>query len=161
MATDVQLSPDIRLSSFPCWERATAAEALAARWTARNILQPVIDRWGPIHISSWTRWRADGCARARTGDHADGGTVDFVPVHADVATVWRWMGPNLAGRYGSLINERDHIHVTRPGVGVAPGAVEFLNEPTEGVYIPARLGLPTPVLAALLGLALYLWGRGR
>ncbi len=83
--------------------------------------------------------------------------MDFVPRRAGVTQVWRWMGANLRGMYGSLINERDHIHVTRPGIGVAPGQAEFLNEPTEGVYEPATVGVPTVVLAGLAVAVAYLY----
>ena len=156
MIDDAQLSRSIRLSSFPGWELATAADALKARWTALNILQPTIDRWGPIRLTSWRRWSRDNWRDLRTGDHADGGTVDFVPRRASVPRVWNWMGANLRGKYGSLINERDHIHVTRPGIGVKPGTSEFLHEPTEGVYHEASVGVPAVVMAGLTVAALYL-----
>lgn len=153
---DAQISRSFRLSSAPCWERATAADALAFRWTAINILQPTADRWGPLAITSWTHWTRDNCRDPRTGDHEDGGTLDFVPRRASVGDVWRWMGANLRGRYGSLINERDHIHVTRPGIGVKPGQSEFLHEPTEGVYVAASAAPPALIMAGLTVGALYL-----
>lgn len=157
--TDAQLSPDFRLSSAPCWERATVADALAFRWTAINILQPTADAWGPLQITSWRHWTKDNCREARTGDHADGGTVDFVPRRATVSRVASWMAANLRGRYGSLINERDHIHVTRPGIGVAPGVSEYLHEPTEGVYVPASSAPPALIMAALTVAGLYAVSR--
>lgn len=155
MTDDAQLSTDFRLSSAPCWDRATVADALAFRWTALNILQPTADRWGPLAITSWRHWTRDNCRDARTGDHGDGGTVDFVPRRASIARVANWMAANLRGRYGSLINERDHIHVTRPGIGVRPGTSEYLNEPTEGVYVAASVAPPALVVAAFAVGALY------
>lgn len=146
---DVALTPGLRLSSFPCWEKATASDAVYMRWVAVNVLQPVINRWGPLHLTSWKWWKSEGCNRARTGDHADAGTVDFVPAEASIEDVWQWMGANLRGRWGSLIHERDHIHVTRSGVGTRTGRDEFLREPIEGQYAAAMPGIPTMGLAAL------------
>lgn len=152
---DLQLSRSLRLSAWPCWQRATADDLPALRWTAENILQPTVDRWGPLYLTSWRYWRSSGCIDARTGDHADAGTVDFVPASASVEDVWRWMGANLKGRYGSLIEERDHIHVTRPGVGVEPGRFEFLREPVEGVYRAEVPGASTLAKAAAVAAAVY------
>lgn len=154
--TDAQLSPSFRLSSFPCWELATAAQALMLRSTVLGILQPVVDAWGPITVTSWNRWTRNDCRDLRTGDHADAGTVDFAPRRASVARVWSWMGANLRGRFGSLINERDHIHVTRPGIGVKPGTSEFLYEPSEGVYVPSSAAPPALIMAGLTVAGLYL-----
>ncbi len=161
MATDTQLSRHFRLSSFPCWELATPADALNLRWTVLNLLQPTADRWGPLTVTSWRRWTRNDCADLRTGDHADAGTVDFVPQRATVEQVWNWMGGELRGKYGSLINERDHIHVTRPGVGVAPGTSEFLYEPTEGVYVASPLPGKLVVLASVAVAGLYLLNQQR
>ena len=159
---DAVLTPSLRLSSFPCWQKATAADAVYMRWLAVNLLQPVIDRWGPIVLTSWKWWFRSGCNDPRTGDHADAGTVDFVPQRASVEDVWQWMGANLRGRWGSLIHERDHIHVTRPGVGVRPGQEEFLREPVEGRYAAAMPGIPTMGLAALIAaVSLFLATRRR
>ncbi len=159
--TDARLSPSLRLSSFPCWEKATAADAVKMRWLAVNVLQPVIDRWGPVTLTSWKWWFNSGCKSARTGDHGDAGTVDFVPTGASIEDVWRWMGANLRGRWGSLIHERDHIHVTRWGVGTKTGADEFLREPVEGQYASAMPGIPTMGLAALLAGSVFLATRRR
>lgn len=161
MMRDIGLSPSLRLSSFPCWEQATAADAVYMRWLALNILQPVINQWGPITLTSWKWWFRSECREARTGDHSDAGTVDFVPRDASIEDVWRWMGANLRGRWGSLIHERDHIHVTRSGVGVRAGRDEFLREPVEGKYAAAAPGLPTAGLAALMAAALFLATRRR
>lgn len=160
--TDRQLTPSLRVRHWPCWQKATTRDLVWMEWAARNILQPTIDRWGPLKISSWRWWARSGCVEARTGDHADPGTVDFVPDQARISDVHNWMGGHLvesSGRplYGSLIDERDHIHVTRAGVGTRPGETEFLVEPAEGVYraltIPRR---PTAALvAAAVAVAVY------
>lgn len=161
-AVDRELTRSLRLRHWPCWERATPRDVVWMEWTARNILQPVIDRWGPITLTSWRYWARSGCREARTGDHEDPATIDFVPTRARVADVHGWMGAHLveaSGRplYGSLIDERDHLHMTRAGVGTRTGETEFLVEPVEGEYhaltIPRR---PTVALmAAAVVVALY------
>lgn len=153
--TDAQLSPGFRLSSFPCWQRATAPDVVVMRWVAQRVLQPTANRWGRLTITSWTAWARTDCTEARTGDHADPGTVDFVPRLAPIEDVWRWMGANLKGRYGSLIFERDHIHYTRPNVGVRTGQTEFLYEPVEGVYRAEVPGMSSLAVGALAVAGLY------
>ena len=131
-------------------------------WTARNILQPIINRWGPVTITSWRWWVRSGCVEERTGDHEDPGTIDFVPMRARVSDVHNWMGaqlvePNGRPLYGSLIDERDHIHLTRPGVGTALDVPEFLVEPVEGEYheLPIPRRATVALLAAGAAVALY------
>lgn len=153
---DRELTRSLRLSDWPCWQKANPRDVVWMEWTARNILQPTIDRWGPVAISSWRWWRRSGCVEARTGDHADPATLDFVPQRARISDVHNWMGSHLveaSGRplYGSLIYERDHIHVTRAGVGTRPGETEFLVEPVEGEY--HALPIPRRITAALLATA--------
>lgn len=159
---DRQLTRSIRVSSWPCWQQATARDLTWMEWTARNILQPVVDRWGPVTVTSWKLWARSGCREARTGDHADPATLDFVPTRARIPDVHNWMGAHLVeanGRplYGSLIDERDHIHVTRAGVGTRPGETEFLVEPTEGVYhaVPIPRRASAALVAAAVGVAIY------
>ncbi len=164
--TDRGLSRSLRLSAWPCWEHATARDVVWMEWTARNILQPVIDRWGPLTISSWKRWARSGCREARTGDHEDPATVDFVPDRARISDVHNWMGAHIVEAsgtplYGSLIDERDHIHVTRRGVGTRAGETEFLVEPVEGEYhaltIPHRIS--GAALATAVAVAIYAFTR--
>lgn len=154
--TDRQLTTDLRLSSWPCWKHATKRDVVWMEWTARNVLQPVINRWGPITITSWRYWFRSGCEEARTGDHEHPATVDFVPTRARVSDVHRWMGAYIVhadGRplFGSLIDERDHVHVTAAGVGTRTGETEFLVEPTEGTY--SAISIPGRPTAAVLGVA--------
>lgn len=160
MIGDVALSRSLSLSSFPCWERATAADALVMRWVAREVLQPVIDRWGRIEITSWRYWKRNDCGDPRVGDHSHPGTIDFVPLQAPVTKVWSWMASTLRGKYGSLIHERDHIHYTRPGVGARVGHAEVLYEPTEGIYRAAVVPLPLLAVAVAGWIALRIFSRG-
>jgi len=124
---------NFRLSEFPGWEKATEAEVKILELEAvRNFLQPVRDKWGIIRPSSWLRW-SDG--RLRTGAHADPATVDFVPGQASIPDVFQW-ARSSGLPFGKLIDERDHIHRTRPGVQGAQqqAYVEYV----EGSYAPAN-----------------------
>lgn len=162
----MRLSRNFDLEEFPCWERSTPAERAGLEELARTVLQPVRDRWGPVVPTSWGWWR-NGCA-PRTGDHA-AGAVDFVPLHATTRQVARWMGENLHGRFGKVLDEHDHIHVTPPGVG--GGRVYTLGP--DGGWVELELiygstppthyaGTPNPGGALLaLALALLLLKRPR
>ena len=144
MIPDRQLTRDLRLSDWPCaLERGTEADARVIAWTAANVWQPVITALGPVSFTSWRYWVSSGCRTARTGDHSDPGTVDVVGRHVRSGDLHRWMGEHLrdAGGgplWGSLIDERDHVHYTRPGVGHS-GAPEYLVEPREGSYVSVAL----------------------
>lgn len=140
---------------------------------ATNIWQPVIDRFGRVYFTSWRYWVSSGCQEARTGDHSHAGTVDAVAASASSGELHRWIGENLrdaAGNplWGSLIDERNHVHLTAPGVGTS-GAPEYLYEPTERTYVNVALpkwASPTIAVAGLapwvLGAAaLYLLGEKR
>ncbi len=171
LIADRQLSTSLRLSAWPCWEHATESDLRWLSWTARNVWEPVIARWGPLYFTSWKRWVRSGCVEARTGDHAHPGTLDVVPARASVEEVHSWMGAHIrdgtgSPLFGSLINVRDHIHYTPPGVGTAAGVTEFLSEPTEGKY----RGLPLPfgrwtwrgmTLTIAAALALYFFATDR
>lgn len=159
MATDRQLSRHFWLHEFPGWEQATEEEVERLRSTViEPILQPTRDRWGVIWPSSWTHWRS---GRRRTGAHADGGAVDFVPRDAPIPVVHAWMAANLRDRIGELIDERDHIHVTRWGLG---GRGQVLVEPTEGEYEAAtaasRLRPPLDSSGAPRGAGILSGGGG-
>jgi hypothetical protein len=117
------------LHEFPGWEQATEAQIKILELEAvRPFLQPIRDRWGRIDPSSWLRWRS---GERRTGSHADPGTVDFVPALATIPEVFQWIRA-MGLPYGKLIDERDHIHRTRPGVQGA--TQEAYVEYAEGSY---------------------------
>jgi hypothetical protein len=158
------LSRSINLEDIPCSQGATENEIEWLEWAARTIWQPVVDRWGPVAFTSWRYWQNGGaCSRARTGDHSHPGTLDAVPLEAGVTEVFEWMGANLrswtgAPLWGSLIDERTHIHQTAPGVGAGPEG-EYLHEPTEGVYEARALPAARPLV---LGAgALLLWAMAQ
>lgn len=154
MATDRQLSRDFWLHEFPCWQEATEADVARLSETVSLILQPVRRQFGAVVPTSWKWWRG-GCT-PRTGAHGDAGTVDFVTPDADLREVFNWMAVNIVatGSVGELIFERDHIHVTRWGVG---GKGQVLVEPVEGEYVwgfvVPRL-LPWLLAGGLLALAI-------
>lgn len=170
MASDEQFSVNFWFREFPGWELASDAQKEKAREIARFILQPTRRKFGVLRITSWLR---QGSAA-----HGDGGAVDFVAVD-EIERQWqalplqeREAAPNTARRkaeelahlrvkdwmathlvpariIGELIAERDHVHVTRWGVG---GYGEVWEEPVEGSFSPgAALG---PAVALLLGLSI-------
>lgn len=140
MALDRQLGDGFWLHEFPGAQAATEDQVQRLRWTVENILVPTRRRWGRLRITSWLVLPG-GRAELGGGGHADAGTVDFVPLDAPLPSVHRWMGHELRGRYGELIDERSHIHVTRPGVG---GTGELLVEWAEGRYAAVDPAIPFP-----------------
>lgn len=164
---DRQLTRSLRLSSWPCWQRATPDEVKWIEWAARNVWQPVIDRWGPLKISSWRYWVDSGCVQPRVGAHEHAGTADVV-LSGDMQEVHRWMSQNIRDAegfpmWGELIYERDHIHYTAPGVGTR-GRPELFDEPTEGRYVPvpfeARIFPATGLgVIAAIGILLAIFAR--
>lgn len=149
---DVQLSKHFRLYELPHGELYTPAQVQELRRTVGTVLEPIRKRWGRVALTSGLYWSS---GEARTGAHAHPGTVDFVPVDASIDEVFEWAALHLAGNYGQLIHERDHLHVTAPGTpipypGGRPRHGETWIEPVEGSY---QLGAALP-LAPLAGLAL-------
>lgn len=140
MAVDRKLAEGIWLHEFPGAEAATEEQVAGLRWTVDNILTPARQRWGPLKITSWLVLPG-GRKELGGGGHKDPGTVDFVPLEAPIPSVHRWMGFALRGLYGELIDERTHIHVTRPGIG---GSGELLVEYAEGRYAAVDPAVPFP-----------------
>lgn len=141
------------LHEFRGWEQATEAQVAVLELEAvRTFLQPIRDQWGRIDPSSWLRWSS---GVLRTGAHADPGTVDFVPAGAPIPQVFQWIqGQGLP--YGTLIDERDHIHRTRPG---AQGAYQKAYvEGAEGSYASANAGAGFPGGAGAWGQPIELPG---
>lgn len=161
MARDRRLGSYFWLHEFPCYWKATEEQADVLELQARTLLDPLRRRFGRITPTSWLYW--SDC-RPRTGAHSDPGTVDFVATgliedrggaprkawadqtpaereitkqsHYDV--VW-WAGQYLpASQFGQIIDERSHVHLTRPGVGGRTGqnpVGEVLREPEEGRFV--------------------------
>ena len=155
MNPDRRLSLNFWLREFSGWETATALQLQRLEELVRTLLQPIRNRWGRIVPTSWVRWH-DG--RPRTGDHADGGTVDFVPLDAGLEEVWEWTRLNLPAAYGVLIleppetslnGETGHIHATRPGLRGRQG--DAYVEVEEGVYADAGPGVGFPDGSGLYG----------
>lgn len=161
MATDRRLGSYFWLHEFPCWLHASESDIETLRRQVVRIADPTRREWGQLTPTSWKWWR-DGC-RPRSGAHADAGTFDFQAtgrirelggnpyVSWDQAEereraireqahreVGRWMATYLpSDYYGQIIDERNHIHVTRPGVGGREGQSPTgmaLREPREGEY---------------------------
>lgn len=150
MNPDRRISRNFVLSEFSGWQTATAGEILRLEEFVHSVLQPIRDRWGVIIPTSWRTWSS---GEPRTGAHAQG-AVDFVPAEAPMMDVHMWAAYNLRGRYGEIIDERDHIHVTPPGVG---GDGEVLVEYREGEYAAvdptaARWRLPDGTVYELPGI---------
>lgn len=121
----------------------TDADLPALTYFANQILQPIRRVWGPLRITSFIRPEDVGKA------HESGGAVDFVPVDADLETVFQWIAVNQPAVFGRVIQERTHIHITRPGPEPWAGTGVVLREPTEGTYVLASVA---PVaLAGVLG----------
>ena len=127
-------------------------------------LQPLRDAMGfPICITSFARRVNIG-----GGAHAGGRAIDFVACDRSpekLERMFKWLATHAT--YGELIHERDHLHLTLPGVG---GMQETLREPREGDYIPERVDYvlepiyatvtqPRTVIAGLITALLVVWAR--
>jgi hypothetical protein len=149
---DRQLSRNFWLSEFRGWEQATAAQVERLQETVDRVLQPIRDVFGRVVPSSWTRWSS---GEPRTGTHAEGGTVDFITLDADLegdvfpwgraellpaGYLGRWIyEPDRSGPTGTLV-QRKHIHAAPradmlEAFGI--GDVAAFTESTEGVYLYA------------------------
>lgn len=185
LVTDQRLTRNFELNEFPLWWLASPLQVAQLRAQLSRFWQPLRDRWGAMIPTSWLWSRSTG--EPRTGAHADPGTADMVPRSAVlqfqlrddklrahdregarahelrgqelVSETHAWAAANLPGSFGKLIDERDHLHVTAPGVG---GTGVVLHEPTEGQY---SIGpFPVPLAAGgllLLAYLLYLAMKGR
>ncbi len=163
MLKDRQLTRDLWLHDWPCvLQRGIDSDVRWLEWTASNVWQPVIDRFGRVYFTSWRYWVSSGCMEARTGDHEHPGTVDVVAANASTGELHRWMGENLrdaagAPLWGSLIDERNHVHYTAPGIGTR-GEAEYLYEPTEGTYVAVDLPEWSSPTVAAAGLGPWVLG---
>jgi hypothetical protein len=170
LASDRQFSVNFWFHEFKGWETATPAQRDKAEELARFVLQPIRRKFGRLIITSWLR--------PGSKNHGDGDAVDFVAwdeIERQLESIpaeRRAQAPDTARKQaeeaahlvvkdwaatyivpsrviGELIAERNHVHITRWGVG---GHGEVLEEPVEGTYSPgAALG---PAVWLLLALAI-------
>ena len=78
---------------------------------ACTLLQPVRDEFGPIRVSSGFRSpevhaaikETQGAPTSNTSQHLLGEAADFIPLEADLETVFQWCKKNLV--FGQLILE--------------------------------------------------------
>lgn len=172
MALPSQLSVNFSLDEFQRVSNRpiTEADLPALQQLVNQVLQPARRVWGPIRITSYIRTGDNAIGRG--GSHVDGGAVDFVPVNASINDVFSWIAINLPTAFGRVINERDHIHITRPGPENWAGSGVVLYEPVEGQYEFASVApfvvasaVPlTPVtiaIALIIAVALYLITKHR
>lgn len=162
------LSANFTLEEFQAVSdvRLTPLHELRAQYFAGVILQPLRREFGwPIKLTSFVRAQD-------TGDvHENGDGLDFQPCRncpeppdatefaRRLETMFQWLAKYKAAEFGTLIDERNHLHITRPGSQGRVGYV--LREPTEGSYVLANIA---PVLAGSAGLVLAgvaLWALSR
>ncbi len=177
LVTDQALTRNFWLHEFPVWWKASPQQVARLRAQLSRFWQPLRGRVGALVPTSWMWSKTSG--RPRTGGHADPGTVDAVPLSAVVqfqmanektqlgdhvaaraheargqelvSAAHAWAAANLPGTFGELIDERDHIHTTAPGVG---GNGQVLHEPREGRYVSGPFAVP--LVGGGLLLAAYL-----
>lgn len=183
LVPDRELTAHFWLHEFPVWWLATPYQVAELRGQLTRFWEPLRAHTGALTPTSWMYW-SSGAQRVR--GHSHPGTLDMVPSRAIayfqqaedqarlgnvaaaevhrragesmVSDAHRWAADRLKGMFGELIDERDHLHVTAPGIG---GAGEVLHEPREGVYhaglMPEKWGRDFPAwLAALILGALVL-----
>lgn len=118
----------------------------------------------PIRITSFVR-----AVPGMVGTHGGGYALDVQPCRScggqaitnetfgrRLDALYQWIAINRPRSFGTLIHERDHLHVTLPGFQDRFGVV--LREPTEGVYVPESLRpimSVAPVVLALGALVLF------
>lgn len=143
------VSANFRLGEFAGASKRALTESDLPRiqWWADTILQPFRDIIGPVRITSYIRPEDVGKA------HENGGGIDIVPSNVSITEGFDLFRAHLHGRYGRVINERNHIHIARPGPERWAGYNVALNEPTEGEYVLAG---PIPFTnGALFTLAVF------
>jgi hypothetical protein len=122
----------------------TPSEWALADWWRWQVLQPLRNELGRIAISSYVRDFKPRTTTRETGPHKDGNAVDVVPLDVGIQELAdRAAATVLAGGIvRQVINERDHIHISRILVpGATPG---YLHEPEEGVYNALAFPAPPP-----------------
>lgn len=139
-----RLSADFTLGEFINTSKRplTEADVPQIQWWVDTILQPARRANGRIRITSYIRPEDVGRA------HENGGGIDVVPIDVTVPTLHAWIATYQASSFGRIIDERNHVHVARPGPEAWAGRGVVLREPVEGQYEFASI-VPAPVLAAL------------
>lgn len=107
-------------------------------YLATYIVQPIIDKFGPLDITSGYRSDAVNTAigGSKTSQHPKGEAVDFSPRSASIDEVFKWCRDNL--KYGQVINEMKGksrwIHISLPRIGgINQQPLNFV----DGVYSKA------------------------
>lgn len=160
----MNLSAHFTLAEFADASNRTlgANEIARARRFASELLEPLRKRMGfPIRITSFWRYGDNGA-------HGTADAIDIQPCRTCIAgdpleqpefdsrleNMFTSLAQYDASRFGVLIHERNHLHLTLPGVQDRTGAV--YREPIEGEYVfanVAALALPAAVVIGLLILA--------
>lgn len=83
-------------------------------YLAQHVLQPIRDRWGALRISSGYRSPQVNAAvgGSTTSQHLLGEAADFIPLHADMNEVYRWIVEKSGLAFGQVILEPSWIHIS-------------------------------------------------
>jgi hypothetical protein len=158
-----QLTANYALSEFQSVSSRplTPEQIERARYFATELLQPLRRAMAfPIRITSFLRHRDSGA-------HQDASAVDCQPCRScagatithDLFTsrlesMWRWLATYKTASFGTVIHERDHLHLTLPGSQGRTGVV--MREPSEGKYELASLLAPVSLAPLLIFAVLFL-----
>lgn len=105
----------------------TMEQAINLKSLAQTILQPIRDKFGPVHVNSGYRTQAVQDALTASGhptskkssQHLDGAAADIVVPGHDLKEVFEWIRKNLD--FGQVILEEHNrstwIHVSLPRTG--------------------------------------------
>jgi len=123
----MQLSPNFTLVELTTTQTGlpnvpSEAEISRLRCLAKELLQPIRDKWGAIRVSSGYRClevnRAIG--GSKTSQHMLGEAADIEPIKADIDDVFRWIVNESKIFFGQVIREsakgKDWIHISLPRV---------------------------------------------
>lgn len=155
--------PYFTWGEFTGWEHADQVRLARLQQLVRELLCPLRRAIGPI-TPSLGGWYFSRHGVARDGAHGEGVAVDFVPSATSLEAAYTWLRDHT--RYGELLLERDHVHVTLFPFG---GTMQALIEQSDGSFatdpdapgdraVIVEAGLHTAGAALLLaGVAVGLW----